>query len=48
MHACWVDKTWSLTDCASFLIMKRYSIKEVLARDRHFDQAGFTALERVE
>jgi predicted nucleic acid-binding protein len=48
MYATTVDKAWSLTDCASFLVMKRYGMKEALAHDRHFEQAGFKALLRVE
>lgn len=40
------DKSWSLTDCASFRIMEHYAIKEALTYDRHFEQAGFKALLR--
>jgi uncharacterized protein len=40
------DKTWSLTDCASFLIMEAEGIEAALTRDRHFVQAGFRALLR--
>jgi type I restriction enzyme R subunit len=40
------DKEWSLTDCASFLVMEELGIKEALAHDHHFEQAGFTALLR--
>jgi len=40
------DKSWSLTDCASFEIMKTRGISEALAHDRHFEQAGFVALLR--
>ena len=40
------DKNWSLTDCASFLIMEERAIQEALAHDRGFQQAGFTALLR--
>ena len=40
------DKAWSLTDCASFVIMKTRGITEALAHDRHFEQAGFKALLR--
>ncbi len=48
MYASRADKAWSLTDCASFRIMERYGITEALAYDRHFEQAGFTALLRAE
>jgi len=40
------DKAWSLTDCASFEIMHQKRIKEALAYDHHFEQAGFVALLR--
>lgn len=38
------DKDWSLTDCSSFLIMKRLGIGSALTPDHHFEQAGFEAL----
>lgn len=41
------DQTWSLTDCASFLIMEERNITEALAYDRDFEQAGFIALLRT-
>ena len=40
------DQSWSLTDCATFLIMKEQGIEEALAHDKHFEQAGFKALLR--
>ncbi len=40
------DQTWSLTDCASFLVMEEHNITEALAYDRDFEQAGFVALLR--
>ena len=40
------DQTWSLPDCASFLIMEQRGITEALAHDRDFEQAGFAALLR--
>ena len=41
------DQTWSLTDCASFLVMEERNITEALAYDRDFEQAGFIALLRA-
>ena len=38
------DKEWSITDCASFLAMRRLNITNALTGDRHFRQAGFTVL----
>ena len=40
------DQRWSLTDCASFLVMEERSISEALAYDRDFEQAGCSALLR--
>ena len=37
------DQTWSLTDCASFIVMEERGITDALAHDRDFEQAGFTA-----
>lgn len=41
-----VDKSWSLTDCASFEVMEAEGIEAALTHDRHFTQAGFEALLR--
>jgi predicted nucleic acid-binding protein len=41
-----LDKGWSLTDCASHLIMEEERIREGLTYDEHFIQAGFRALLR--
>ena len=43
-----LDQRWSLTDCASFLVMEERNINEALAYDRDFEQAGFLALLREE
>ena len=40
------DKEWSLTDCASFLIMEERGIRAALIHNRHFAQAGFDTLLR--
>lgn len=40
------DKAWSHTDCVSFKIMEDMGIAEALAYDKHFVQAGYTALMR--
>lgn len=36
-----LDKEWSLVDASSFVVMRRFDIKEALATDHHFTQAGF-------
>lgn len=38
------DKRWSLTDCTSFVAMQEHGITDALTSDRHFQQAGITAL----
>ena len=38
------DKNWGLTDCVSFVVMKKYGITKALTTDKHFQQAGFKAL----
>lgn len=40
------DKSWSLTDCASFEVMEAEQIQAALTHDQHFAQAGFGALLR--
>jgi len=39
-----LDKSWSIIDCISFVIMCEHSLTEALSSDRHFIQAGFKAL----
>ena len=46
LYASRLDHSWSVVDCASFLLMEDRNIREALAFDHHFEQAGFTALLR--
>lgn len=39
-----IDKTWGMTDCISFVVMREKRIKQALTADRHFVQAGFEVL----
>jgi uncharacterized protein len=38
------DKSWSLVDCASFVVMGERNLVESLTTDHHFEQAGFIRL----
>ena len=35
------DKSYSFTDCTSFVVMRELGLREALTTDRHFVQAGF-------
>jgi predicted nucleic acid-binding protein len=41
------DKSWGMTDCISFVVMRQAGIQDALTGDRHFNQAGFKALMRT-
>jgi uncharacterized protein len=34
------DKSWSFTDCVSFVVIRRLAIKKTFAFDEHFKQFG--------
>ena len=38
------DKTYSFTDCTSFVVMRELKLKQALTTDRHFRQMGFQVL----
>jgi hypothetical protein len=38
------DKSWSLTDCISFVVMQEHGLSDALTGDHHFEQAGFRVL----
>jgi predicted nucleic acid-binding protein len=40
------DKSWSLTDCASFQVMEAEQIQAALTHDQRYAQAGFETLLR--
>jgi len=40
------DKTWGLTDCISFVVMREQNLTDAVTADVHFVQAGFRALLR--
>ncbi|NDJ20197.1 PIN domain-containing protein [Nostoc sp. B(2019)] len=40
------DKTYSLCDALSFVLMRQRGITEALSTDRHFEQEGFIRLLR--
>lgn len=40
------DQDFSLTDCASFVIMQRLNLKKVFAFDEHFSCLGFEIIGR--
>jgi uncharacterized protein len=42
----WRDKSFSFTDCTSFVVMKECKLRTVLTSDRHFEQAGFQVVPK--
>jgi predicted nucleic acid-binding protein len=48
LYSSYTDKEWSLTDCASFTVMRREGILQALTSDHDFEQAGFRALLRFD
>jgi uncharacterized protein len=44
LYQAYEDKTWGLTDCISFVVMREAGVTGALTFDRHFEQAGFQVL----
>lgn len=44
MYSTRTDKEWSFTDCTSFVVMKKYGIRDAFTNDHHFEQSGFEVL----
>ncbi len=44
LHGRRPDKSWSLVDCSSFIVIAREGIGRAFTSDRHFEQAGFQRL----
>lgn len=44
LYATRMDKEWGLTDCISFVVMRKHKLTDALTTDRHFEQAGFKVL----
>jgi predicted nucleic acid-binding protein len=43
-----MDKSWGLTDCVSFVVMRHRGLSLALIADDHFRQAGFVPLLQAE
>jgi predicted nucleic acid-binding protein len=39
------DKGWSLTDCASFIVMRDNAVTTAISYDKHFEQALFQVMD---
>lgn len=46
LHRNRLDKSWGLTDCISFVVMREQGIHDALTADTDFEQAGFRTLLR--
>ncbi len=46
LHAARPDKSWSLTNCISFEVMREENVTDAPIYDQDFEQAGFRALLR--
>lgn len=44
LYAARPDKSWGMTDCISFVVMRERGLTDAVTADRHFVQAGFQAL----
>ncbi len=46
LYRAYKDKSWGMTDCISFAVMREHGIADALTNDKDFRQAGFNALVR--
>lgn len=44
MYKSYQDKSWSLVDCISFVVMNDAGVRQALTADQHFTQAGFQTM----
>ena len=43
----YLDKSYSFTECTSFVVMRELKLKDALTTDRHFRQMGFNIVPRL-
>jgi uncharacterized protein len=46
LYKTYLDKSWGMVDCISFIVMRQHGVEAALTFDGHFTQAGFQALMR--
>lgn len=40
----YTDKSFSFTDCTSFVVMRKFNLTKAFTNDHHFEQIGFSIL----
>jgi predicted nucleic acid-binding protein len=46
LYRTYQDKSWGMTDCVSFVVLRERGVVDVLTNDKDFKQAGFNPLMR--